>query len=174
MSAIFEKGSKLDSGNYRPISVLPVISKLLERIVHTQLYTYLNDIGLLAAEQSRFHKNHSTQTSLHKLLENCYSDLENGKIIRMLALDLRKAFDRVNHKIILDKLKHYGLSGITLNWFRSYLNNRTQMACINGSVSDALIITTGVTQGSIIVPLLFTIYMNDLPKCLQQEKHVCR
>ena len=134
---------------------------------HTQLYTYLNDTGLLAAGQSGFRKNHSTQTSLHKLLENFYSDIENGKIIGMLALDLRKAFDTVNHKIILDKLKHYGISGICLNWFCSYLESRTQMACINGSVSDPLIITTGIPQGSILGPLLFTIYMNDVPKCLQ-------
>ena len=124
ISAIFKKGSKLDPGHYRPISVLPVISKLLERIVHTQLYSYLNDTGLLAAEQSGFHENHSTQTSLHKLLENFYSDIENGKIIGMLALDLRKAFDTVNHKILLDKLKHYRISRICLNWFSSYLENR--------------------------------------------------
>ena len=170
ISAIFKKGSKLDPSNYRPISVSPVISELLERIVHTQLYTYFNDTGLLAAEQSGFRKNHSTETSLHKLLDNFYSDIENGRIIGMLALDLRKAFDTVNHKILLDKLKHYGISGICLNWFRSYLENRTQMACINGSVSDPLIITTGVPQGSILGPLLFTIYMNDLPKCLQHCK----
>ena len=84
------------------------------RIVHTQLYTYLNDTGLLAAEQSGFRKNHSTQTSLHKLLENFYSDIESGKIIGMLALDLWKAFDTVNHKILLDKLKQSRVSGICL------------------------------------------------------------
>ena len=170
ISAIFKKDSKLDPGNYRPISVLPVISKFLERIVHTQLYTYLNDTGLLTAEQSGFRKTYSTQTSLHKLLENFYLDIESGKMIGMLALDLRKAFDTVNHKILLDKLKHYGISEICLNWFCSYLESRTQMACINGSVSDPLIITTGVPQGSILGPLLFTIYMNDSPKCLQHCK----
>ena len=128
--AIFKKGSKLDPGNYCPISVLPVISKLLERIVHTQLYTYLNVTGLSAAEQSGFRKKHSTQTSLHKLLENFYSDIENGKIIGMLALDLRKAFDTVNRKIILDKLKHDEISRICINWFRACLENRTQMPAL--------------------------------------------
>ena len=83
----------------------------------------------------------------------------------MLVLDLRKAFDTVNHKILLDKLKHHRISGIS-----SYLESRTQMACINGSVSDPFIITTGVPQGSILGPLLFTIYMKDLPKCLQHCK----
>ena len=131
---------------------------------------YVSQSHRLAAQQSGFRKNHSTQTSLHTFLANFYSDLDNGKIIGMLALDLRKAFDIVNHKFFVDKLKHYGRSRITLNWFRSYFVNRTQMACINGSVSDPLIITTGVPQGSIIGPLLFTIYLNDLPKCLQHCK----
>ena len=91
------------------MSVLPVISELLKFIVHTQLYTHLNDTGMLAAEQSGFHKNYSIQTRLHKLIDNFYSDFENSKIIGMLALDL---------------------SEISLHWFRFYLENRTQMACI--------------------------------------------
>ena len=97
-------------------------------------------------------------------------NIRNGKIIGMLALDLRIAFDTVNHKLLLEKLKHYGLSGNSLSWFCSYLENRTQMAYINGSVSDPLIITAGVPQGSILGPLLFTIYMDDLPKCLHHCK----
>ena len=169
ISAILKKCSKLT----RVIAVLLVglIYELLERIDHTQLYAHLNDTSLLAFEQSGFHKiNHSTQTSLHKLIENLYSNIKNWETIGMLALDLRKAFNTVNHKILLDKLKHCRLSQIRLIWFRSHFENRIQMACINGSVSDPFTITTGVPQGSFLGPLLFTIYMNDLPNCLHQCK----
>ena len=119
------------------------------------------------SEQSGFSKKHSTQTSLHRLKESFYSDIQNDKIIGMFALDLRKAFATVNHTDFLEKLKHYGLS---LNWFRPYIEKRTQMVCINGSVSDPLTITTDVPQESILGLLLFTIYMNDLPNCLQHCK----
>ena len=98
--------------------------------------------------QKSFHSN----KPMHKLIENFYSDNENGKIIGMLALELQKAFDTVNYKILLDKFIHYRFSGSDLNWFRSYIENRTQMACINGSVSYTLTITTGVPQGSSFLP----------------------
>ena len=128
------------------------------------------------AEQSGFRKNHSTQTSLHILLENFYSDIENGKIIGMPALDLRKAFDTVNHKILLDKLKHYGNSGICLNWFRCYLENRTQMACINGSVSDPLIYHYECSTGLYPWTPSFHYLHERLTQMFTalQDKHVCR
>ena len=111
----YKKGSKLDPGDYHPISLLPVISKLLERIVYNQIYNYLTNTEQLTQEQSGFRKYHSTQTSLHKLKENFSSNIQDLKIVGMLALELRKTFDTVNHKILLEKLQHYGISGISLN-----------------------------------------------------------
>ena len=111
----YKKGSKFDPGDYRPISLIPVISKLLERIVYNQIYNYLTNTEQLTQEQSGFRKYHSTQTSLHKLKENLSSNIQDLKIVGMLALELRKTFDTVNHKILLEKLQHYGISGISLN-----------------------------------------------------------
>ena len=162
ISAVFKKGSKQDVGNYRPISILPVISKILEKVVHSQAYAHLTAFDLLAHQQSGFRKHHSTQTSLHFILEDFYKGLYDGHFIGMIALDLRKAFDTVNHSILLDKLSHYGFNGVSHDWFSSYLKDRKQIAYINGSFSEPRILSTGVPQGSILGPLLYVIYVNDL------------
>ena len=167
ISALFKKGSKLEVGNYRPISILPVISKCLEKLVHDQVYEYLSRNELLARQQSGFRPRHSTQTSLHLILEDLYSGIHQGNLVGMVALDLRKAFDTVDHAILLDKLKHYGFLSSSLSWFTSYLTDRRQISQINGSLSDSADIRTGVPQGSILGPLLFVIYMNDLPTSLE-------
>lgn len=167
ISAIFKKGSKQDPGNYRPISVLPTISKIMERIVHNQLYDYLQTHNILSQEQSGFREKHSTQTSLHFLTEKFYNSLNNNEIIGMIALDLRKAFDTVNHAILLQKLDAYGIKGIAHGWFESYLEGRSQIAAVNGELSEPQNITTGVPQGSILGPLFFIIYVNDLPNSLK-------
>ena len=109
-------------------------------------------------------KNHWTQTSLHKLTEQLYQGIYDGKIIGMKALDLRKAFDTVDHEILLQKMQHYGIKNHSLAWFQSYLSHRTQTACINGTVSSPEKLTTGVPQGSILRPLLFLFCINDLRK----------
>ena len=101
VSAVFKKGSKLDIGNYRPISVLPIISKVLEKLVHNQIYSFLSDNNLLCADQSGFRQQHSTQTSLHNIMDDVYHSTDGGGLVGLVALDLRKAFDTVNHSILI-------------------------------------------------------------------------
>ena len=169
VSAVFKKGSKLDIGNYRPISVLPIISKVLEKLVHNQIYSFLSDNNLLCADQSGF-RQHSTQTSLHNIMDDVYHSTDSGGLVGLVALDLRKAFDTVNHSILINELSYYGITDTNLSWFKSYLSDRTQVASINGSLSTSMTIETGVPQGSILGPLLFLIYLNDLPISLEHCK----
>jgi len=168
ISALHKKGSKLDTGNYRPISILPIVSKIMEKIVHQQLYCYLDDQNLLSQAQSGFRKSFSTQTSLHRLTEYIFEALNNSEVVGMVAIDLQKAFDTVNHSILLQKLDHYGVRHVPLKWFTSYLSNRSQVTYVNNVISDMGFIRTGVPQGSILGPLLFILYINDLPGCLRK------
>ena len=168
ISPIFKKGPKTDPGNYRPVSILPVISKFMERIVFNQFYTYLNENKLLRVEQSGFRKRHSCQSSLHRLHEQLYKELNEGKVVGLIALDLRKAFDTVNHRIMLKKMKYYGVSDIEHTWFKSYLENRFQVCSVFSNISEPERITCGVPQGSILGPLMFLLYVNDMPACFEK------
>ena len=122
---------------------------------------------MLGAAQSGFRKKYSCQTSLHGLTEYMYENLKASKVVGMVTLDLKKAFDAVDHLILLEKLKIYGIRNTTHSWFYSYINDRTQTACINGTNSVSEQIKTGVPQGSILGPLLFIVYINDIPACLE-------
>ena len=165
ISPIFKKGSKTEPGNYRPVSVLPVVSKFIERVVHQQLYHYLDKNKLLCTHQSGFRKKHSCQTSLHRLNEKLYSELESGKMVGLVALDLKKAFDTVNHSVLLDKMSYYGVQDKELKWFQTYLTDRLQLCTMFNNRSEAQQIKCGVPQGSILGPLMFILYVNDMPTC---------
>ena len=164
ITPVFKKGDQHITDNYRPISLLPVISKIFEKVVFLQVYEYFTENKLLYENQYGFRKYHSTELASLEFTDKIILNLDEGKIPVSLYLDLSKAFDTIDHSILLYKLQYYGIRGVALKWFESYLSNRKQYVQFNEGVSSNSEITTGVPQGSILGPLLFIIYMNDIAK----------
>ena len=141
--------------NYRPISLLPVFSKILERLMYNRLYNFLTEHNILSMNQFGFRKKYSTFLPLMDLVDNITKNIDGGNYSIGIFLDLSKAFDTIDHIILLDKLCRYGIRGVTLNWFKHYLNDRKQFVWYNDTTSVSMKVTCGVPQGSILGPLLF-------------------
>ena len=169
VSPIFKDGEKTEKSNYRPISVLPVVSRLFEKLVFNQLYLYLNDNCFINSNQSGFRELHSTVTCLLKNTDDLYSGMDTGNLAGMVFVDLKKAFDTVDHQILCGKLESYGVLYRELAWFGSYLSNRVQYCRVNGVDSQIENINIGVPQGSCLGPLLFLVYINDLPRAIKNS-----
>ena len=154
---LFKKGSKRELGNYRPISVLPLVSKVFEKLIYYQLYDYLQENRLLNTYQSGFRSMHSTTTALLETTNNWSINIDNSLLNGVLFIDLKKAFDTIDHEIILRKLANYGVDPNALRFFASYLGNRSQKCTVYGALSNVSKLTCGVPQGSILGPLFFLI-----------------
>ena len=163
---MFKQGERTDVNNYWSISVISIIAKVFERIVYDQLYSFLANEEVITNQQSGFRSLHSTVTALLEATDGWALDIDRGNVNAVVFLDLKKAFATVNHGVLLGKLSLYGIQESAYDWFKSYLNNRTQKCVVNGSLSKVCSLGCVVPQGTILGPLLFFIYINDLPNCL--------
>ena len=167
VTPIYKDGEKCQFTNYRPISVLPIISKILEHCVYTQLIDHLEHHNLLSSKQFGFRKKRSTESACVIFLDHIHRAMDNSKLTGALFVDLSKAFDTVSHSSILEKLPQYGITGNEMEWFTDYLFGRTMRVNYLGTLSSPKYVQCGVPQGSILGPVLFLLHFNEVPALLR-------
>ncbi|XP_057305630.1 uncharacterized protein LOC130646135 [Hydractinia symbiolongicarpus] len=172
VTPIHKSGPSTKVDNYRPISILPIASRILERAVHTQLMKYLEKNNLLSEQQFGYRRKRSTDIAATVFLDSIRTEIDRGNLVGATFIDLSKAFDTVGHSILLSKLPSFGIHDNELKWFTDYLFNRKQQVVYENSKSNVSNMTCGVPQGSILGPLLFLIYFNDFKSALRKSKTV--
>ena len=169
MIPLHKKDDLLNPKNYRPVAIVPIFSKILERIVFNQIITYLNDNELLHPNHHAYRAQHNTTTAMIQMYDGWLQAVESGQLAGVCLLDMSAAFDVVDHELLAEKLSLYGFDDESLEWVTSYLGGRSQCVLIEGCLSKLLPVNVGVPQGSILGPLFYTLFTNELPEVIHEQ-----
>ena len=166
---LHKKDDLLNPKNYRPVAIIPIFSKILERVIFNQIIKYMTDNNLLHPNHHAYRAGHNTTTALIQMYDVWLKSLEDGELAGVCFLDMSAAFDIVDHPLLIKKLELYGFESSMVMWITSYLTDRSQCVSIDGCLSRLLTVRHGVPQGSILGPLLYTIFTNELPEIIHTD-----